>query len=818
MAQKRNTGDANARRQMADIEKEHANTLANVLDLETQILKKVQDIADEKERILLRTEQIEETQRKGRSLTDEEFESLRDVYSERTKILANTQKQLKEEEKINKSLQQRMSFLNQTIQPYFQYLMDADKAMKEMILDFGLTGDKAELVRQQIEESAIAAANLGVSVTQLTEFYKLYGQEVGRNVSLGDEQLKQMAALEKGTGLATGEAVRLAAQFEQIGMNITETYDTVQGIMETTEKMGVNTTKVLRAVGEQFKRLQTYTFRNGVSDMGEMAAYAEKFKVDLSSTLAAAEDFRSLEGAIEGAANLQILGGEFAKLADPMQMLYESRNDLEAFTNRVGEMTKGMATMVETADGFQLQLASPMARDMLKRAGDALGYNVEQMTEMALAHEKFNLMRQDMIGSSYTKEQQELIESMAQLNADTGDFYVMIGNQKRNIADLTGKELQLLEAEKATIEERAKAAQTFDDQWKIFMEQLKVTGLPLLEGLNDMMKVIQPMVKYVADLLEKIPSEVKGWLGVGGGIVLGSTVLASKVLNTLGSFKQFFGGAGGGLTSILEKSGGATGAQMMGAGKGGGALAKGQGLKALGAGAGVGAAALGAGAGIKLASEGISSLADSLDKLPEEKIEALKELATTITLFVGITAGIGALAAVAGASAGPLLAFGGAVALIGAGVGVAAYGIGQMAEGMSSFVAAIDPEQITKTALGMAGFAAAATVLGNPLSLIGMTGMVGSIATMAQYGDDMEKISGAFANMNVVLSGSKNDIKEVAEAVKTISEAEFQKGNVFQELATLLKQPLKVQYSSLLLRLMKHLVLKIELLMVVLIM
>lgn len=792
--------DERARREMADIEREHAEVLSNVYTLETQILKKVQEISDEKERILLRTEQIEETQKKGRSLTDEEFESLRDVYNERTKILANTQKQLREEEKVNKTLKQRMNFLNGAVQPYFQYLMDADKTMKEMILDFGLTGDKAALVRDSIQDSAISAANLGVSVTELTGFYKTYGQEVGRTVMLGEDQLKQMAALEKGTGLATGEATKLAAQFEMIGKDMASTTMTIQGIMETTERMGVNTTKVLKAVGENFKRLQTYSFKDGVSGMGAMAAHAEKFKLDMGATLDSAENFRSLEGAIEGAANLQILGGEFAKLADPMQMLFESRNDLAAYGDRVTKMTKGMASLVETADGFQLELASPMARDMLERAGKQLGFSLEQMTEMALQQEKFNLMRDDMVSAGYTKEQQGLIDSMSQLNTETGDFYIMLGGKKRDIANLTAKELQLLEGEQATIQERAKAAQTFDDQWGIFMEQLKATGLPLLEGLNDMMKIIQPFVTNVAELLESIPKSVKSTVGIIGGVVLGSTVLASKTLGMLSGIKTFIGGAGGGIGGILGKSGGATGSQMMGAGKGGGALAKGQGMKALGAGAGVGLAAAGVGAGIMMAAKGISALADSLQKLPEDKIELLKDLTEEITGIVGIGAvagvAIAAFGTGAAAAAPGIIAFGGAVALVGAGVGLAALGIGEMAKGMGGLLGVADGEDVTALASGMLKLAGASALMINPYSMIGLAKMSSSIETMSAYGEDMEKVGNAFANMGVVLSGSKSDYESIASAVKTISEAEMGKGNVFQELATLLKQPLKVQFAE----------------------
>jgi len=62
-----------------------------------------------------------------------------------------------------------------------------------------------------------------------------------------------------------------------------------------------------------------------------MAKYSVQAKQDLTGVFDAMEKSRTLEGVIDMAAELQVMGGGFAALADPMSMLFESRNDPEKY-------------------------------------------------------------------------------------------------------------------------------------------------------------------------------------------------------------------------------------------------------------------------------------------------------------------------------------------------------------------------------------------------------------------------------------------------------------------------------------------------------
>jgi hypothetical protein len=517
----------------------------------------------------------------------------------------------------------------------------------------------------------------------------------------------------------------------------------------------------------------------------------------MDDALTAAEKSRRLEGAVELAAELQVLGGEFAK-SDPFEMLFLSRNDPAKFQQKISELTKGMATLNKVGDDFEFQLASPMARDLLENAGKALGISTEKMTEMALQQAKINKMRQDMFNAGYTKEQKEIIEGLAQMDSSTGKFFVNVKGVRRDIADLSKKELQFLDKQSLSLQERAKNAQTFDDQFKIFMLELKATGLPLLEGINDVLGVIRGLMDSLTKGLQWVGMETKTFMkviGVGGAVIAGVSrvglPLWEKISSVVGKIK-----GSKALSKAMESGGGGSAAQTLAKGKGAGALAKGQGLKNLGTGAGIGAAGLGIGAGIGAAAGGISLLAESLKELDEKQLETLKGITTTLGWFVGGAAAVAVGASMISGAMAPAIpvmyAFAGVIGIIGASIGIAGAGLGYMAKGFAELV----KTDIGKFSIGVAQLAGATAMFINPATVVGMYKMQKGIASISEYGSDMKEVGFGFSSIAATLSGSLSDYAEVRKTVEAISKADFSNLKQLSNLNNLFSKPLKVQFDS----------------------
>ena len=69
-----------------------------------------------------------------------------------------------------------------------------------------------------------------------------------------------------------------------------------------------------------------------------MSSDALRLKLDMDGIASLADKVFRPEGAIEMAAQLSVMGGEFAKLGDPMTLMFKARNDMEGFAKDIGRL------------------------------------------------------------------------------------------------------------------------------------------------------------------------------------------------------------------------------------------------------------------------------------------------------------------------------------------------------------------------------------------------------------------------------------------------------------------------------------------------
>jgi len=744
---------------------------------------------------------INDLKSKGSKLTEDEKKLLSDIE----KSQGGINNKLTDEQKLRKTINSTLTSFNSQLKSGFQYLMQSDKIIRQTILSLGMSGTKAELMRNSFEQSAGFVASLGGNIEDIQTVMQGFADETGRARVLSAEMVKDIAAIGKGTGLGIEQATRLGSQFELIGLDAKSTMNFVQGIVDTTERMGVNTTKVLKNVNDNFKRLNTYTFQSGAKGIAQMAASGEKLKVSMTDALNAADIAKSLEGAIDLAAQLQVMGGEFAK-TDPFEMLFLSRNDPAKFTEKISDMTKGVVSFRKMADGTFEKFISPADRDRLAAVAKSLGMQASELTQIAQRRAELDKMNSELSGTGLTGREKELIKGAAIFNSKSSKFQVELGGQMRDISSLTKTEAEAFAKQSVSLEDRAKAAQDLESAFKASIAELKTGLLPILQGINKVMVSVRPYAEGIIKFLTG-PQIAPAWLKVAATFMAASVafkasgMILNKVAGSLVGKLPGFGGA----TPTIGKNGlplnqGAQRAFDVGQVNkmnAGGALAKGQGLKALGMGVGVGAAAAGVGGGIAIAAVGLSKLADSMSKLTDKQADTLKSIATTLAItFPAAAIGIALVAGSATAGAVGLLALGAAVLMVGGGIGVAAAGIGYMGDGLSKLVTAGKGAGASMLSLGagiatLAGSMALFTTGG-----LGLLVFAGTMKTIAGHADAIARVGDAFKQINTVMSGSKEDFIAVKNAVESISNMNTKGGSIFAEISKLLKNGVKVEFTD----------------------
>jgi hypothetical protein len=558
--------------------------------------------------------------------------------------------------------------------------------------------------------------------------------------------------------------------------------------------MGVNTTKVLKSLSDNFKKLQTFTFTKGSKAMAEMAMNAQKMNVDLVDVLNLAEATRGLESVIEMTANLQVMGGEFAKL-DPFQALYMSRNEPEKWTEQISKMTSGLFTFKKNAKGLWEKSISPVDADRLRGVAKSLGISAEEMFKIGQRRLELDSMNKDMMAMGLSPREKELVQGAAIFNEKSAKFEVMLAGKMRDISSLTAEQARSFAKEQVTLEERAKQAQTFNEVFKATLNELKAALLPLLQTVNGILVKMRPLIIKFTEWISKGPS---GWIKVGLLFMGAATILkvASGLLSRWGAagLNKMSGGF-----NTLGNRGGEGAERIIGGGKRAGANA-GKGM--LRGGAGIGAAAVGIGAGIGLAATGISLLANAMSKLDKEKSKILLDIVKTLGWFVvGGTVAAAAVLMIGtamGAAAPPMGAFALAALGIGAAIGIAAAGIGLMGVGLSKMLESAKGagKDMLMIGGGISAMALGMSLLANPASLIGMAAFAGVMGVVALAALATAKVGNSFAQMGIAMKGTKEDWLAVEQAITSIGKANFKGGGALTELANMLKNPLKVQFAD----------------------
>ena len=784
-----------------------------LLELQKAEINNISDIYNMKKKLLTAQTEYNSEQQKLNNIIDTYNSKIKDGYTttKQTKdaldrelkaqqnLVDTADKKLKTQQKINNALSvMKLNYdaIGKGVTSIYKYLQDSDKIIRQTTLQLGLSGQKADMMRSSFEDSAGFAARLGASIGDIQTVITTFADETGRAKILTSEMLKDFIMIGKGTGLGVEEAAKLGGQLELMGLNARASMEYVQGIVINSEKMGVNTTQVLKNISSNFKQLQKFTFQAGAAGIAKMAEYSAKFKVDMSQALNSAETSRSLEGAINLMANLQVMGGEFAK-ADPFEMLYLSRNAPEEYAKKINEMTKGIANFRKTANGTFETFISPMDMDRLETVSKTLGIDKTQLVEQSKRMAEIQRMRQQMIASPLSKSQKEIVEGLAQFDSNTGKFFVKIGDSVKDISKIGANEIKVIQTQSKSLEERAKSAQTFDEAFKATINELKAALLPLLKGVNQVLEVFRPIMVQLGEAFNSLTKSTGPWTKIALGIgVLGT----AKVLMPLASILK--NNITNRITPNFIKN-----ARTSSMGKG--AMSKGGGIggsiSGLATGAGVGLAGLGVGEGLNLAAQGISHIGDALAKLSPEQAKTFSSIVSSLSIVVGIGAAAAAAIMIFGtastaASVG-LLAFGAAVALVGVGIGAAAAGIGMMGSGLANLVNAGKDSgtSLLKVAAGIGAIQLAMAGGGIATILTGGAGVMAFTATMNNLSKNapaLANVGDAFKSIGTVLTGSKDQFANINNMINAINTMDNKKLSPLADLANMLKQPLKVEFAN----------------------
>ena len=618
-------------------------------------------------------------------------------------------------------------------------MIDFDKVINKATRETGILFDTLSN-QAAFTNLTINTAAYGKSVGETAEFMGNLGDKLNStNFDLLAKAAEDTKTFEYAIGLSNQATQELTYNFMRMGKSTDQVKKFVQDAATSSGMLGLNTKKVVEDVSRNFPKFRQYGFQGGVESLTKMVQTAQKLRLNVDEIFNVAQRARSIEGAMEMAAELQLAGGSFAQI-DPMQLLAAARKSPAELTKILGQMGNDIGKFDEKTGEVKFD---PVDADRLEMVSKATGLSVDSLMDK-ITKSKREAKKENLLGSLFGQlddEQKEFVQQFTEIGENgqitmTGELKGLSVDELKNMnkEDIAKRMAQAKDNQKS-LEERAKQNQAFTEALSN-LSQVLLNFFTIFQPILDVLtSVITTLTKFATEYKVVTYALIGGFLlfkftvlrNMIGGFLSGFTSLLSPK-NLMSKVGGLFGkGGGGGITQN---------ASVPGQVNGGGFLSgmDPEKIKAIGSAAkeaSVGILALGGailliGAGIAVASLGLSKLVESFQTLTGGQIVgAVLAISVVMGGFVAIiyamVPAITALGGTAAVTAGPLIALGVAFLGIGAGIGIAAAGLSLLVSSMSVLPPVISSiaEGIVTVVTGFGNLAMSLAPLAPSLLLLG---------------------------------------------------------------------------------------------------
>ena len=405
------------------------------------------------------------------------------------------------------------------------------QSYKQTSVNIGLTTKNQQDFGRVFIKSVADVQMFGGNMQDVQSAYSNFADESGRIRILSPDEITNIIALEKGTNLVGDSAAELMEKFDLMGVSSKDAMESINQIFVDSQKIGLNASKVVKTLSENFTTMQKYSFNNGVKGMTEMAKLSVKMRTNISDMLAMADKFYDPESAIETASNLQMLGGDIAAaFGDPIEMMYLARNEPEKLATKLQSITENMMTFNDVTGQYEFP---PEVRMQLKAAGEQLGINTDQMIEMARQTSKIKDIKMNVSSNITDDDMREQISSMAKMKdgkwvIDTKDGELAIDSEKLT-KDLVSELVKVPKTQEEAIITTAKEALTTNQYLETISKSRDTAFLSEANIYMAMEKAFEPSLKTFVegqketmDTIRKsfgetqIQQQIQSMLGGGG--------------------------------------------------------------------------------------------------------------------------------------------------------------------------------------------------------------------------------------------------------------------------------------------------------------
>jgi len=391
---------------------------------------------------------------KGGGTADSVWEKLGKVATERTPKESVSTADLEKMASILKNPKEALENITTSMETILDMLALEDTLRVDISKTLGMSNAQLMDTVDGLTKAGMSASKFGMTVHDLFTVFKEMTKEISRNLYIPPEVSERAALLTK--TLEGFDAGKFAESFDTIGLSldtamgkVDETDNAMSEILQTGRDFGVVMEKFLSNISGELKLINTYGFERGVEGLSRMVARGQSLGIEMSTVTGLADKFFDPEGAINFAAQMQVIGGAVGDLQDPFKLMYMATNDLEGLQEAIADTAAQATYFDKEKNKFSI---SPESRRQLKAMAEQMGMSYQDLADTAVrSARRAEVFNQIGDFSDMSEIDKELIASMAKIG-EGGKAEVKIPGIEEmvDVADVTESQMELLRKEGMT--------------------------------------------------------------------------------------------------------------------------------------------------------------------------------------------------------------------------------------------------------------------------------------------------------------------------------------------------------------------------------
>jgi hypothetical protein len=261
-------------------------------------------------------------------------------------------------------------------------LKEESVLLSEINTKTGISGKLSEGLRDSMISASAEGKQFGFTLSQIGDFYTTLSEQSGKFSLINANTIKEAQPVAAALNMSLSELATSLGDYEKVGLGAKETTKAIGDAAVRSISLGLNARKVADGMKESVGKLNEYGFKNGVAGLERMVQKSVEFKLSMDSVATIADKVLNPEGAVDLAANLQVLGGAIGDFGDPIKMMYDATNNMEGLQDSLIGAAKGLATYNKEQGRFEITGIN-LRRG--KEMASALGMTMEQLGKTAVA-------------------------------------------------------------------------------------------------------------------------------------------------------------------------------------------------------------------------------------------------------------------------------------------------------------------------------------------------------------------------------------------------------------------------------------------------